>query len=81
MARVRLNSSLSGEDPADLRAPVQDLFQQLEDQLSGSPDLVVVTDDAPNLPANIQRRDIVFNLSAGVLRIGVYNGKEVVYST
>lgn len=79
MARVRLDSSLSTSDPSDLRGPVQIIFQQIEDQLSNSPDLAVVTDDEPNLPKNIQRKDIVFKLSGGVLNIGVYNGKEVVY--
>lgn len=81
MARVKLDSSLSTSDPKDLRGPVQTIFQQLEDQLAGSPDLVTVTEDNPNLPANIQRGDLVFNLSGGVLKIGMYNGKEVVYST
>lgn len=81
MARVKLDSSLSNADPTDLRSPVQTIFQQLEDQLGSSPDTYVISDDSPGLPNGIQRLDIVLNLTGTTLKIGVYNGKEVVYST
>lgn len=81
MARVYLTSSLKGLDIKQLTPTLEALFQQLEDQLNEGADLISITDANQKLPTGMARGDIVFDLTGGELRAGVYNGKEVFYAS
>lgn len=81
MARIFLTSSLQGIDPKQLSTHLETLFQQLEDQLNAGADLISLSDNSGKLPSGMRRGDIVFDLSGGELRAGVYNGVSVVYAS
>jgi len=81
MSRVYLDSSLKNFDPRLLKAGIETIFQQLEDQLNAGTDIVTLTDTKQTLPVGMQRGDIVFNIQRGELLIGVYNGADVFYAS
>lgn len=81
MARIFLDSSLKVFPPDQLRAGIETLFQQLEDQINAGTDIVSLTDNNQTLPEGMRRGDIVFDIQRGELRVGVFNGANVFYAS
>lgn len=81
MSRIFLDSSLKIFPQDQLRAGIETLFQQLEDQINGGTDVVSLTDTDQSLPEGMKRGDIVFNIQRGELKVGVYNGESVFYAS
>lgn len=81
MSRIFLSSSLANFDPKQLKAGIQTIFQQLEDQINAAVDVTSLTEGNTKLPEGIRRGDIVFNLERGELKAGIHNGTEVVYAS
>lgn len=65
----------------DLRAGIETVFQQLEDQLNAGTHVVSLTDGNNKVPTGLERGDIVFSLERGELRAGVFNGKTFVFAS
>lgn len=81
MARIFLSSSLAGIPAEQLHTAVETIFQQLEDQINGGTDVSSLNDLNQKLPEGIRSGDVVFNLSGGELRAGIYNGVSVIYAS
>lgn len=81
MARVFLDSSLKNFPKDQLRAGIETIFQQLEDQINDGADIISLGDGNQKLPEGMRRGDIIFNLQNGELKAGVYNGADVVYAS
>lgn len=57
------------------------VFNQLEDQINAGTDLVGLDDSSQKLPEGIKTRDVVVNMQNGELKVGIFNGKSVVYAS
>lgn len=82
MARIFLDTNLKTASKDDLRALVEDLFHQLEDQINGGTNLVGLIGEDP-LPKGVRSRDVVvhFDPETQAIKLGIFNGKEVFYTS
>ena len=81
MPRIFLDSSLQGVSVEDLKSYVEKVFQQLEDQINSGTNITSLSDTQQTLPQGMLTGDLIVNLQNGELRIGMFNGVEVVYSS
>src|SRR5678816_931829 len=81
MPRIYLDASLKVMPADQLRAGIETIFGQLEDQINAGADVVSLTDESQTLPRGMQRGDVVVNLQRGELEVGIYNGAFVYYTS
>jgi hypothetical protein len=81
MARIFIDTSFVGQNPANLPSLLASTFASIEDDHNAGADLITITDDAPALPKGIRRGDAVIKLQRDELFIGMYNGVSVVYAS
>ena len=80
MPRIFLDTNLKTADPGQIMSSIETLFHQLEDQVNAGTHVVGLSDDDQKLPEGISSGDLVVNLQRGELRVGIYNGSDVVYA-
>lgn len=81
MARIFLSSSLAGTPSEQLQGALETIFQQLEDQINAGTAIISLNEGNQKLPEGMANGDVIFNLTGGELRAGVFNGVQVVYAS
>ena len=81
MARVFLDSSLKNFPAEELRAGMETIFQQLEDQINAGTDVISIVDASQKLPVGMRNGDLIVKITNGELQVGLYNGVSVVYAS
>lgn len=81
MPRIYLHDNLKSIPIEDLRAYLEQLFATLQDQLNDGAQVFALDDLKRTLPQGLQSGDIIFNAERGELRIGIYNGLNIAYTS
>lgn len=80
MARIYLSKNFRNtKDPAELTRMLESTLNDLQDQINNGSNIYSILTTKDPLPLGMRAGDIVFNISSGTLKIGVYNGKTIVY--
>jgi hypothetical protein len=78
--RIFLDDSLVSVPAGDLLTQLQFILHQLQDQLNANPVIASLTQPDQPLPQGMISGDVVLNVQNGELRIGVFNGVQVLYA-
>lgn len=81
MSRIFLDCNLKTFPPDQLRAGMETIFQQIENQINEGADIISLSDTDQKLPQGMRRGDLVFNLEQGEIKVGIFNGVDVVYGS
>lgn len=81
MPRIFLTESLSTTMPDTLAVAVERIFASLQDQLNGNPAIAALNDTNRKMPVGMQNGDLIFDSKGGELRVGIYNGINVLYAS
>ena len=77
MGRIYLTTNLQTVSNEELSTAVQRIFDQLEDQVNGEPASVSLDNNNTKLPQGMAAGDPIFSLVGGVVRLGIFNGRNV----
>lgn len=81
MARLFLHDNLKTIPTEDLRTYLEELFATLQDQWNEGVQVAALNDLKRNLPVGMQGGDVIFDYQRGELRVGIYNGVDVAYTS
>lgn len=81
MSRLFLDTNFKTAQKDDFRATLETIFQQIEDGINDSTDVVSLVNSTDKLPVGIRSGDLVVKLADGELQVGLYNGANVVYAS
>lgn len=79
MSRIFLTKNFSAIPPSELPEQLDALFDTLQQQVNAGVSISSKLNSNDPLPEGIQPRDLIFDISGGELKVGIYNGKSVVY--
>ena len=79
MGRVFLTSNFRTTLVGELQSQIEATFQELEDQINQGTQVVAIDAVNNKLPQGMRPLDVVFDLTNGEFRIGVYNGASIQY--
>ncbi len=81
MPRIYLTETLSTTMPDDLAIAVERVFAQLQDQLNENPVIAALNETNRKLPVGMQNGDLIFDSKGGELKVGIYNGVNILYAS